>query len=226
MRRSPEFKTRPEKMFGRRFGRLVITGFAGRLPWGGAIWSALCDCGKETTVRHGNIKRAKSCGCWRSEQCRSVAQPRRIALSIEDAARRARQTAIRGTKPCSNQTCDRPGEQPLKNFGPDKTRHDGLMNWCKRCCRNARLLREYGTSLQEIEALVQAQHGKCAGCQEQLSKKQAHVDHDHATGKVRGVLCSQCNRALGLLLDSPGRLRGLLAYAERHAQLVAMELCG
>jgi Recombination endonuclease VII len=43
------------------------------------------------------------------------------------------------------------------------------------------------------------------------------VDHDHATGKVRGLLCHTCNVALGLLQDSPGLLANALSYVRHHS---------
>jgi hypothetical protein len=49
--------------------------------------------------------------------------------------------------------------------------------------------------------------------------RHACVDHDHETGVIRGIICGRCNSALGLLFDSPTRIRGLLAYCESHKQL-------
>ena len=63
--------------------------------------------------------------------------------------------------------------------------------------------------------MLAAQGGVCALCHRPpLAGKTLHVDHDHATGRVRGVLCFTCNNALGDFEDDPGRLRGAASYLE------------
>ena len=52
----------------------------------------------------------------------------------------------------------------------------------------------------------------CAICGN--SDKRLHVDHDHATGKVRGLLCMECNVSLGKFKDSPELLRKAIVYLE------------
>jgi hypothetical protein len=58
--------------------------------------------------------------------------------------------------------------------------------------------------------MVETQGGRCASCRDQLIE--THVDHDHVTGEVRGVLCPNCNKALGMLKDDPMRVSALLTY--------------
>lgn len=69
------------------------------------------------------------------------------------------------------------------------------------------------------EALAQAS-GQCDICARDISQPGKHrVDHDHATGSVRGILCSNCNMALGLLQDRPEIARGAAQYLERTGVL-------
>lgn len=74
---------------------------------------------------------------------------------------------------------------------------------------NLRLLHEYGITLEEKRELFRRQGGKCAACNE---VKKLDVDHCHTTGRVRGLLCRQCNTALGLLKESAKTISALLTY--------------
>lgn len=76
---------------------------------------------------------------------------------------------------------------------------------------NARLKREYGITLTEWNHLHFRQSGRCAGCDE---PKKLDVDHSHSTGRIRGLLCRQCNTALGLLKESPSALARLIIYLQ------------
>jgi hypothetical protein len=60
--------------------------------------------------------------------------------------------------------------------------------------------------------MLAAQHGVCAICQ---TAQAIHVDHDHRTGQIRGLLCLRCNAALGQLADDPLVLRRAARYLER-----------
>ena len=68
-------------------------------------------------------------------------------------------------------------------------------------------------SLRDYDLMLARQRGVCAVCGEQPARRLC-VDHCHVTGKVRGLLCSPCNLAIGQLKDSPARLRKAAAYVE------------
>jgi hypothetical protein len=78
--------------------------------------------------------------------------------------------------------------------------------------------RKYGLSADEFEAMLATQGGCCAICGSDSAGRKDHealsVDHCHATGKVRGLLCSKCNTAIGLLNDDPRALLNAAAYLE------------
>ncbi|MDQ4090642.1 MAG: endonuclease VII domain-containing protein [Actinomycetota bacterium] len=89
----------------------------------------------------------------------------------------------------------------------------------KRAERAGHLRRKYGITLEEYEAMVEAQGGGCAICGRVApSGSSLHVDHDHDTGRIRGCLCFKCNNALGDLGDSPDTLVRAALYLSPAAK--------
>ncbi len=133
--------------------------------------------------------------------------------------------------------CD--GIKSTEQFSRNKRSKDGLFSWCKDCTGKYRqvttpdeqarrdsyarsaALKRYGITVEQYNALLQSQGNVCAVCQEPETVINATksgkvsllgVDHDHATGKVRGLLCQRCNQALGLLNDEQTTIESLLRY--------------
>jgi len=73
--------------------------------------------------------------------------------------------------------------------------------------RNNQLQKEFGMTLEQYNALLLQQGGACKICRSKNAGKELAVDHDHRTGKVRGLLCSGCNLGLGNFRDDPESLR-------------------
>jgi hypothetical protein len=81
--------------------------------------------------------------------------------------------------------------------------------------RRTTLRRWLGLTEEQYDALLHAQSGRCAICRRtsaEVPGGRLHVDHCHATGRVRGLLCSPCNTAIGLFYEDPSRLIGAIAY--------------
>ena len=123
-------------------------------------------------------------------------------------------------------------------FKPDgdfyRSTRDGRQRWCKRCVaegvkaryhagpgketnRRSSRRRRYGLTPADYELLLEQQHGLCAICLEPPSGRGRKgsvlcVDHDHKTGAVRGLLCHNCNRAIGALKDDRRLVASALAY--------------
>jgi len=80
--------------------------------------------------------------------------------------------------------------------------------------RERDLMRHYGITLADYNALVARQKGRCALCKK-TSTRRLCVDHCHRSGLVRRLLCQRCNCALGLLDDNARLLRGGASYVSR-----------
>lgn len=130
------------------------------------------------------------------------------------AKRNVRARTIDGLKLCYK--CSKWKEE--SEFSPRKAEADGLYYYCKRCVRTPHL-QKYGLTWEKYDALVEAQEGVCALCQ-QPPNRAFDIDHDHACCSelpacgncVRGLLCFNCNSALGKLKDDVDTLKRAVAY--------------
>ena len=86
--------------------------------------------------------------------------------------------------------------------------YDSLHSWCIECKQNQKHGREFGIQRQEE---LKKQEGKCAICCKEISfeNRTANVDHDHKTGKHRGVLCRLCNVWMATLDNDEWLAKGL-----------------
>lgn len=136
--------------------------------------------------------------------------------------------------------CSRCQEQKsLGDFHKSLTIPGGLQYECKACQRKFKrdwvaanrelqrlrwrvkqLKRDYGLSWDDYQNLLSSQGHKCLICDGVLKggTAGAHVDHDHQTGQVRGILCAICNRGLGYFKDSSVRLRAAAKYLEQFGR--------
>lgn len=79
------------------------------------------------------------------------------------------------------------------------------------------MLRKYGLTLARYESMRVAQANRCAICFQVSESNRLSIDHDHETGAVRGLLCTRCNWALGIMLDDPERLQSAATYLRSNA---------
>jgi hypothetical protein len=84
--------------------------------------------------------------------------------------------------------------------------------------RFATRIKKYGIVPSDFYAMLERQNGGCAICGKEHSgcakQERLHIDHCHSTGRVRGLLCTNCNLAIGKLRDSPRLLRKAAEYIE------------
>lgn len=127
----------------------------------------------------------------------------------------------------------KPEDWPQKKFKEKNCKHCGNLYtpnspcnlYCTEVCAkegkaSAYLQREYGISIMDYWNMWHNQEGVCAICKKEGFKMKEHhnlllvVDHCHTSGKVRGLLCHNCNRGLGLLKDSIKNLESAKDYLE------------
>lgn len=139
-------------------------------------------------------------------------------------------------------------EKPHDDFSRDNRRKDGRMARCKACRKAAlnvfrdrtayntqrywndpqgererHLIRKYGITQADYERMFAAQDGKCAICRKSQDRA-FDVDHCHSTGKVRGLLCTSCNRMIGHAGDNPATLIAGAEYLCRSVPEAAAEV--
>jgi hypothetical protein len=133
--------------------------------------------------------------------------------------------------------------KPVSEFHVHRNIARGVQYWCKACMRDTRRERRktnpqdpvltrkyklkgmYNVTPEGYDALYEAQKGLCAICgdfrepwQPTVARKDRKrflvVDHDHATGRIRGLLCTNCNCGIGQMRDNPLILWAAMIYLE------------
>lgn len=146
-------------------------------------------------------------------------------------------------KICKDSKCKQLNPQPFENFFKDKALKDGHANRCK-ICKNAKTaqwrednrekynadmrkynkqhygrlrLQRYNLMPEQYLDLLREQDNKCAICAKApKSPRPLNIDHDHETGKTRGLLCHGCNRLM-VLLDNVPLYQKALEYKTKYA---------
>src|SRR3954469_19726330 len=116
---------------------------------------------------------------------------------------------------------------PFHAYGLNAASKTGRTTYCKPC-HNARgksakelvggertyhLRRRYGITAEDADVMLEEQGGLCATCR---AAPAVHVDHDHATGRLRALSCFNCNGGLGQFKDDPALLRAAAEYVGFH----------
>ena len=125
-------------------------------------------------------------------------------------------------------------EYPLSNYHKRAMVKSGLDAWCKGCKNlyraeyyiknkekemtrsRIKAWKQIGVNItfDEFYSLVNKQNNKCVICQRHTTT--LNVDHNHQTGKIRGLLCGSCNRGIGLLQENINVLQRAIAYLEEQ----------
>lgn len=108
---------------------------------------------------------------------------------------------------------------PLEDYQKSKWNRDGLDHRCRSCNRlrgQRGRIQAHGLTWDDYLAMFEAQGHACAICRRPHTEISLGIDHSHATGKVRGLLCRGCNSGMGQLQESPTVLRAAADYLEAH----------
>jgi hypothetical protein len=170
------------------------------------------DCGETKPVSAFNRNGSRPDGL--QFYCKSCFSARAARTYRERRARlgkavREKRDVPEGHKYCPS--CTR--VLPAMHWHRTQRTRDGFASHCKECrkVRHRRdyLKRTFGLTPEELDVFVASQGGVCAICREGQPE---HIDHDHETGLIRGVLCGPCNMGLGLFKDDAGRLDAAIDY--------------
>ena len=187
------------------------------------------DCGTERPVDEFTRNRNSRDGL--AFYCKIHARRRHRSARAKREGPPARRHANDVLVPDGHKWCPDCGQVKWLEDFPRTTGTSGRHSYCKPC-HNARgkaskdkvggsrtyhLKRRYGITAEEADTMLATQGGLCAICR---SAPAEHVDHDHATGRVRQLLCFNCNGGLGQFRDDPRVLREAARYVERHGEPV------
>jgi hypothetical protein len=113
------------------------------------------------------------------------------------------------------QNYEKENKNKIKDYWKEYNSNTNL----KEKLKEKHLKKTYNLTLNELELLKEKQNYCCAICEtheNDCSRKTLFVDHNHNTGEIRGLLCSQCNSALGLMYDDVSLLKNAINYLGKH----------
>lgn len=173
------------------------------MPWARAV--VCCKCAgpldPNRPLRHG-----RRCYTCQAEHRRMYDRKRHKQRSADPQFRAA---AVARTKAWCEANPERRRTQALT--GIRRRMATGKLTAAQVAIWNRRSrLRSFGLTEESYAALLEQQQQRCAICQQVVSKP--YIDHDHSTGKVRGLLCSNCNFGLGQFKDNPSYLDAAISY--------------
>ena len=190
------------------------------------FWKCRCECGAMVSVRSGHLgdtkRPVKSCGCWAAEVASKTHRGKRHPW--RDRRPRSRIACKECTnlfvpiagndKFCCACRAMREAESHRDRSRARRKNQSGLHQ------SNYNLFANYGITKEEYERMEIETGGLCSICGlaptgGRNKHRKFAVDHDHKTGKVRGLLCWRCNSGLGCFADSTERLSAAVRYLEK-----------
>jgi hypothetical protein len=182
-------------LVGKKFGALTVVERSENSASGRTRWLCRCDCGGSVVKIGSNLlqregrKRRQYC----STECYAQAKKKYLNPLERSRAYRARDREKINHK-----------KRRLRAEKPDQYRTPIEK-------QRAANYKKYGMTIAQFDAMFSAQDGRCAICRE-TSATRLCIDHDHATGRVRKLLCHSCNVGLSRFRDNPALLEKAAEY--------------
>ena len=125
---------------------------------------------------------------------------------------------------CTSEGCTNPTPDSYMKFDKRRPHLGERPHHYSRCSACTQLLKNYNLTVPERNAMVEEQKHECSLCNRKIyigsvqkfGANTAVVDHCHTTGKVRGILCSHCNQAMGMLNEDISTLENMIEYLKHY----------
>lgn len=217
---------------GKRFGLLYVSGYAGAQN-ARHYWHCKCDCGKSRSIRADALRcgGVGSCGCVKLESKKryepnpNVVEQKCIVCKATkpvaefDLNKRVRSGLSGRCKECRRQYMR---EYIEVNYDHCRQRDRITKNKRRKITGfNERLKANYGIDERQYNQILDSQGGVCGICgsppirNKKNGRSMLGVDHDHKTGKVRGIICQFCNIGLGGFRDNTATMLRAIGYLQR-----------
>jgi len=168
------------------------------------------------------VNAAKQCvieGCTRNATVYGYCHSHKNRSTEYAERREAKKKREREGRVCLQCAAPLPSEKNLRAIYCStkcKTKHRIAGGRASEAALRSYFKRRYGLTPEQVETMAAAGCAICGTTVWNGRHARPHVDHDHATGKVRGILCSECNTGLGKFRDDPELIRRALAYLSDH----------
>jgi hypothetical protein len=182
-------------------------------------------CGEEKELTSDNFHISRKSSNGYTSRCKVCIREDNKATDLTlKPGERAQKTCIR---------CGETKEVNAENFNKQKTHRYGVASVCKACtqkhakvkrqteegrlsAKNTRLKSSYGITIAEYNDMLSAQGGRCACCGRHGTEVTRLVlDHDHFSGKVREIICDDCNIALAMFNEDTKTMKSAIAYLDK-----------
>ena len=158
----------------------------------------------------------QDCGASKERSKMDGPLPKRCPKCAKERVRKRSTSWQEENRERANQNAKKHRQKPdYPTYNKERKKMDRSDPMKNKRIKRTKLRSKYGLTDDQIDELFESASGRCPVCLEVFldsGKKKACVDHDHATGEVRGLLCSACNTALGFLDDDQKRITRLASY--------------